>query len=294
MSECAIRRNVKKIQQGIGLQRKKHTKKKKLTVNQQRSLVQYALCNPKWSSKQLAIKMHDRWGISMHPTTVLSSLKSSGITKWKASKSPNLTQTQKVNRVKWCKENMETDWSRVIFSDESYFQAYTNYLKIWAKTRPSASIPKFPSKVMIWDAISLRGLHPLKVTRGHVNSESYQQILHECLITSARVLYPDGFIFQQDNATPHTSRSTKEFLKEQKVEVLPWPANSPDLNPIENLWAIMKKSVEKQDPRDTKGMERAVTLVWNNMSHEVLESLVNSMPKRISLCIAAQGEKIDY
>ena len=294
LSRASVFRNIKKINTGIGIQRKKQEKKKPLTPNQQRCLVRLALCHPKWSAQQLANELATRGQVAISRSTVLRILNNAGIFKFKAVKVPPLTSLQKVNRIKWCKENLNTDWSRVIFSDESYFQAYSNILLLWAKSRPQIPMPKFPPKILIWGAICQRGLLPIHIARGHIDSDSYQQILLNCLLKHADKLYPDGYIFQQDNATPHTSKSTRSFFEEHSVPVLSWPANSPDLNPIENLWAVMKRAVDKFDPTNTITIEKAVKKVSMNISPEVLESLVNSMPNRLQLCIQAKGEKIKY
>ncbi len=94
---------------------------------------------------------------------------------------------------------------------------------------------KFPQSVMIWAAMSSAGVGPLCFLKSTVNAAIYQDILeHSC--TSADKLYGDAdFIFQQDLAPAHTAKGTQSWFNDHVVTVLDWPANSPDLNPIENL-----------------------------------------------------------
>ena len=73
-----------------------------------------------------------------------------------------------------------------------------------------------------------------------------------------------------------------------------WPSMSPDLNPIENLWAIMKHKIEKMNPDNINDMIKGINNVWNGISVELRESLVESMPTRIKLCLKAKGDKIPY
>ena len=75
-------------------------------------------------------------------------------------------------------------------------------------------------------------------------------ILEECLLESADTLYPDGWLLQLDNAPTHKAHQTQRWLQDNGVTVLDWPANSPDLAPIENLWAVIKRRVELRRPQN--------------------------------------------
>ncbi len=96
---------------------------------------------------------------------------------------------------------------------------------------------KFPQSVMIWAAMSSAGVGPLCFLKSTVNAAIYQEILEHFVLPSADKLYGDGdFIFQQDLAPAHTAKGTKSWFNDHGVTVLDWPANSPDLNPIDYLY----------------------------------------------------------
>ena len=101
--------------------------------------------------------------------------------------------------------------------------------------------------------------------------------------------------FQQDNDPKHTSRVAKEFLKENFPEVMDWPSNSPDLNPIENLLGIVKHCVEKRISMPSNISELEQYMVeWENIPNEFLTNLISSMRDCCQQVIDNNGERINY
>ncbi len=130
-----------------------------------------------------------------------------------------------------------TQWSKVLFSDESKCP------RVWRKSGEAQnpcclkSSVKFPQSVMIWAVMSSAGVGPLCFLKSTVNAAIYQEILEHFMLPSADKLYGDAdFIFQQDLAPAHTAKGTKSWFNDHGVTVLDWPANLPDLNSARGRW----------------------------------------------------------
>ncbi len=167
-------------------------------------------------------------------------------------------------RLTWAKEKKNwtvAQWSKVLFSDESKFCiSFGNQgPRVWRKGgeahSPSClkSSVKFPQSVMIWGAISSAGVGPLCFLKTNITAPVYQTILEHFMLPSADQLFKDAnFIFQQDLAPAHTAKSTNSWLNDHGAGMLDWPANSPDLNPIENLWSIVKRKMRNKRPKNAE------------------------------------------
>ncbi len=192
---------------------------------------------------------------------------------------------------------------KVLFSDESKFCiSFGNQgPRVWRKSGEAQnpcclkSSVKFPQSVMIWAAMSSAGVGPLCFLKSTVNAAIYQEILEHFMLPSADKLYGDAdFIFQQDLAPAHTAKGTKSWFNDHGVTVLDWPANSPDLNPIENLWSIVKRKMRDTRPNNADDMKAAIKETWASIPPQQCHKLITSMPRRIEAVIKAKGAPTKY
>ncbi len=115
------------------------------------------------------------------------------------------------------------------------------------------------------------------------------------MLPSADKLYGDAdFIFQQDLAPAHTAKGTKSWFNDHGVTVLDWPANSPDLNPIENLWSIVKRKMRDTRPNNADDLKAAIKETWASIPPQQCHKLSTSMPRRIEAVIKAKGVPTKY
>ncbi|KAJ6253277.1 transposable element tc1 transposase [Anaeramoeba flamelloides] len=129
-----------------------------------------------------------------------------------------------------------------------------------------------------------------------VNAESYRKCLvSKCgLFTGMDNLHgKKNWLLMQDGAPAHTAKTTITYL-EKKCNILQnWPANSPDLNPIENLWDIMSTRLNEIDIKTVKNLEKVVREVWKNIDWLMIENLINSMERRLKLVVQLKGDCIN-
>ncbi len=218
---------------------------------------------------------------------------------------PLLKQKHRQKHLTWAKEKKNWTvalWSKVLFSDESKFSiSFGNQgPRAWRKSGEAQnpcslkSSVKFPQSVMIWAAMSSAGVGPLCFLKSTVKAAIYQEMLEHFMLPSADKLYGDAdFIFQQDLAPAHTAKGTKSWFNDHSVTVLDWPANSPDLNPIENIWGI----VEEDERHQTQQCRRAEGCYQRNLGFitpEQCHRLISSMPRRIDAVIHAKQGPTKY
>ena len=209
-----VDRILKKLREGESLERKVGSGKPALlNSNHRRSLVQLARKNDMLSSSELRKKMIEKGYPAVAPRTIRSYLNRSGYFSLAPKAEPLLKPHHKADRVIWCQQHQKTRWNRWIFSDKSRFQLYRHQEGLWAKKRPSVGVPKFGPSIMVWGAISTRGKSDLVVVRGIINSSKYQEVLNS-VEDNFKGLFPSGFVFQQDRATCHTSKSTKAWISD--------------------------------------------------------------------------------
>lgn len=236
-------------------------------------------------------------GVSVVTSTISRYLEATGWKKMKARKIPLLTQTQIIARIAWCRSVQDIDWNNVVFSDESMFQRYPNSEWLWMKGNKRIEIgqPKFNPKCHVWGWFSACGRSPLQFLDHNVNQWTYMDTM-DAHIPHMELCHPDGFIYQQDNAPAHTAFLTMCHLNRKlgPGNVMKWPANSPDLNPIENLWGIIKRKLQSTEFDNVAEWRQAINEEWERISDQTLESLINSMKNRVQQCLDRGGKRVDY
>ena len=145
---------------------------------------------------------------------------------------------------------------------------------------------------MTWAAISGFGRVSLVFVEGRMDSKKYQDMLEDGLIPFLRRFPHLNFIYQQDNAAIHVSCSTKNWMQQRNITTMEWPARSPDLNCIENLWEILARKVYTNNRHfNSKGeLEIAIGTAWDELPQEIFQNLYQSMLKRMIDVLKKKGD----
>lgn len=148
--------------------------------------------------------------------------------------------------------------------------------------------------VMIWAGISLHTKTPMVPIHQNLNTARYQNlVLQPAAIPHIRA--NRGMVLMQDNATPHTARTTQQMIQGHKIRLLDWPPCSPDVNPIEHVWDEIDRRVRQlPQPQNLAELERDLINTWNNLPQRVLCNYVNSMRSRCLAVIRANGGHTRY
>ncbi|KAG1927929.1 IS630 family transposase [Pimephales promelas] len=132
-----------------------------------------------------------------------------------------------------------------------------------------------------------------QMLHGRVNAASYKEILEHFMLPSAEKLYGD-FIFQHNLAPAHSAKTTGKWFTDHGVTVLNWSVNSPDLNPIENLWDIVKRKLRDARPNTQDELKAAIETSWASITPQQCHRLIASMPRHIEAVISAKGFPTNY
>ncbi len=137
---------------------------------------------------------------------------------------------------------------------------------------------------MVWGFISAYSMGSLHVLEDTMNAERYLKVLDQHMCPSRRR------VFQQDNAKPHTAAITTAWLRSRRVWVLNWPACSPDLSPIENIWHIIKLKIRQRRPQTLQQLETYIRQEWHQIPTPKLQKLITLMPRRLQTVLKRRGD----
>ena len=286
---------------------------RKVSTGGRKKLIEHAIKHRRLSLRALGKTLNPQ--ISTNTTRRI--LADAGYHRRVARRKPYLKPLHRKFRREWAERHASWNanlWKHIIWSDECYIHINDKNGRIYVTRRPDEAlddecvINAFNSsdiKVMVWGCFTQNKKGPLVVLEypggkgGGMNTSRYiDQVLSGPLLTFYHNMKRSRryMKLQQDNAPCHTSKKTMQWMSKNRIALFDHPPSSPDLNPIENIWHLLKNHVRSRPrtPTSTAELIQAVRDAWDSISIDTINSLVSSMPDRVDAVLAAEGGHTKY
>lgn len=305
----AISKTVQRYREtGVNTDRKRSGRPRKTVQRVDNKMYAISKADRFKSASKIRSEINENLDSPISLDTVKRRLREKGMIGRIAVKKPLLRPANKVKRLKFSEEHVDwtiDKWKSVLWTDESKFELFGSHRRQYVRRKVNEryksncilpTVKHGGGSVMVWGCFSHAGIGQLIKIEGIMKKEQYHNILQRHAIPSGIQLIGRGFIFQQDNDPKHTSRLCADYLKGKKdngvLEIMEWPPQSPDLNPIELLWDELDRRVRDLKPTSLPDLWKCLVQAWNAIDVNTLQKLVERLPKICRAIIEAKGGHI--
>lgn len=248
----------------------------------------------------------ERLDLNLSARSVQRRAVDSGLHSFRIAKKPFISAKNRKARLKFARDHLNwtiEKWKTVLFSDESKFNLKSSdgfkrvRRPIGERLNPrylQGTVKHGGGNIMVWGCFSGQGIGPIHKINGIMDRFVYKEILQTVMLPYAEEEMTLKWKFQQDNDPKHTAKVVKEWFNINQIDVMEWPAQSPDLNPIENLWEIADRRVKRDNSSNTDSLFAQVEKAWKNIPIKFINNLIESMPRRCAAVIKNNGYSTKY
>lgn len=279
---------------------------RKTTTFVDRTIVRKSKLHPFKSSREINNEIKEELNVQVSDRLVRRRLNEANLFGRVSRKKPLLSKKNIKKRVDFAKTHKGNElsfWKNVLWSDETKINRVGPDGRTFVhRPKNQALNIKYTQKtlkhgggnVMVWGAFSWHGVGPIVKIVDKMDRFQYLSILKNTMEPFAYENMPVKWTFMQDNDPKHSSNVVKDWFLQEKIKVLDWPAQSPDLNPIENLWNDVKTKVSQKNYKNSTELWTGIQEAWYSIPKERCQKLVESMNRRCEAVIKNHGYSTKY
>jgi len=247
------------------------------------------------SARELQKRLQEKLDVNMSTSVINRERQRMGWVQTSTRYCEMIRAENKEKRLFFCTDILvhKEEFNDVIFTDESTVRCERflakQFRRVGEPSEPKPK-PKHPLAVHAWAGISKNGTTDIAIFTGIMDSSGYQTIMKEYLLPFISRAYPQGYRLVMDNDPKHKSKSTSEWMKANKINHWPMPPESPDLNPIERVWAAMKYHIRRRiKPTTKEELTQGIRDFWSTVTPDMCTRYINHVLKDAELIVANDG-----